>query len=57
MCRERAIIVRKAQKYLEEQKDYIEKVIALQTMIANMLEVNIFENVLDSLLERFGKVY
>lgn len=41
----------------EEQKDYIEKVIALQTMIANRLEVNIVENVLDSLLDRLEKVY
>lgn len=40
-----------------EQKDYIEKVIALQTMIANRLEVNIVENVLESLLDRLEKVY
>lgn len=41
----------------EEQKDYIEKVIALQTMIANRLEVNIVDDVLGSLMERLEKIY
>ena len=42
---------------LEEQKEYIQKVIALQTMIASRLEIALVDDVLDSLLERLKKVY
>jgi len=42
---------------LEEQKEYIRQVIALQTMIASRLEISLVNDVLDSLLERLGKVY
>jgi len=41
----------------DEQKEYIQKVIALQTMIASRLEVSLVEDVLDSLLERLERVY
>jgi len=42
---------------LNEQKEYIQKVIALQTMIASRLEISLVDDVLDSLLERLGRVY
>ncbi|AKF24658.1 hypothetical protein YH65_04110 [Sulfurovum lithotrophicum] len=42
---------------IEEQKEYIKQVIALQTMIASRLEISLVDDVLDSLLERLGKVY
>lgn len=42
---------------LEEQQAYIKQVIALQTMIAEKLEISLVEDVLDSLLERLKKVY
>jgi len=42
---------------LEEQKEYIQQVIALQTMIASRLEIRLVDDVLGSLLERLGKVY
>ena len=42
---------------LEEQKEYIQKVIALQTMIASRLEIALVDDVMDSLLERLKKVY
>jgi hypothetical protein len=42
---------------LEEQKEYIKQVIALQTMIASRLEISLVDDVLDSLLERLGRVY
>ncbi len=42
---------------LEEQKEYIQKVIALQTLIASRLEISLVDDVLDSLLERLERVY
>jgi len=42
---------------LEEQKTYIKQVITLQTIIAERLEISLVDDVLDSLLERLGKVY
>jgi len=42
---------------IEEQKAYIKQVVALQTMIASRLEISLVEDVLDSLLERLGRVY
>jgi len=42
---------------LEEQKTYIQQVIALQTIIATRLEVSLVDDVLDSLLERLEKVF
>ena len=41
----------------EEQRAYIQQVIALQTMVASRLEISLVDDVLDSLLERLGKVY
>ena len=41
----------------EGQKEYIKQVIALQIMIASRLEISLVDDVLDSLLERLGKVY
>jgi len=37
---------------IDEQIDYIKHVIALQTLIATRLKINLVDNVLDSLLER-----
>ena len=42
---------------LDEQKEYIKQVILLQTMIASRLEITLVNDLLDSLLERLGKVY
>jgi len=42
---------------LEEQKEYIQKVIALQTMIASRLEISLVDDVLESLLERLERIY
>ena len=42
---------------LDEQKEYIKQVISLQTMIASRLEIILVDDVLDSLLERLGKIY
>jgi len=42
---------------LEEQKTYIQQVIALQTIIASRLEVSLVEDVLGSLIERLEKIY
>jgi len=42
---------------LGEQKEYIQKVIALQTMIASRLEISLVEDVLESLLERLERIY
>ena len=42
---------------LEEQKEYIQKVIALQTMIASRLEIGLVDDVLESLLERLERIY
>lgn len=42
---------------LDEQIEYIKHVIALQTLIASRLDVNLVDDVLDSLLERLQKVY
>ena len=42
---------------LGEQKEYIQKVIALQTMISSRLEISLVDDVLESLLERLGKIY
>lgn len=42
---------------IEEQIEYIKHVIALQTLIASRLDVNLVDDVLDSLLERLSKVY
>ncbi len=42
---------------LEEQKEYIKQVIALQTMIASRLEISLVDDVLDSLLERLERIY
>ena len=42
---------------VEEQVGYIQKVIELQSMIASRLEINLVENVLDSLIERLKQVY
>jgi len=41
----------------EEQKEYIERVIALQTMISSRLEITLVDDVLESLLERLHKIY
>ena len=41
----------------EEQKEYINQVVALQTMIASRLEISLVDDVLDSLLDRLKKVY
>ena len=41
----------------EEQKEYIERVIALQTMISSRLEIALVDDVLESLLERLHKIY
>ncbi len=42
---------------IDEQIEYIKHVIALQTLIASRLEVNLEDDVLDSLLGRLQKVY
>ncbi len=42
---------------IEEQIDYIKHVIALQTLIATRLEIELVDDVLDSLLERLRKIY
>jgi hypothetical protein len=42
---------------LEEQKEYIKQVIALQTIIASRLEISLVDDVLDSLLERLERIY
>ena len=42
---------------MEEQVEYIRHVIALQALVASRLEITLVDNVLDSLLERLGKVY
>ncbi len=42
---------------LEEQQAYIKQVIVLQTMISQRLEINLVDNVLDSLLDRLEKVF
>ena len=42
---------------IDEQIDYIKHVIALQTLIATRLKINLVDDVLDSLLERLKKVY
>jgi len=42
---------------VEEQIKYIDNVIALQTLIASKLEINLVDNVLDLLLERLKRVY
>ncbi len=41
----------------EEQKEYINQVVALQTMIASRLEISLVDDVLDSLLDRLKKIY
>jgi len=56
----------KAQKYLEALKTFDEWIIvsewavrvgALQTMISSRLEISLVDDVLESLLERLGKIY
>jgi ribonuclease BN (tRNA processing enzyme) len=42
---------------IDEQIEYIRHVIALQTLIASRLEIELIDDVLDSLLERLEKVY
>ncbi len=42
---------------IEEQIEYIKQVITLQTLIASRLEINLVENVLNSLLERLKQVF
>lgn len=42
---------------LEEQQTYIKQVIALQTMIAERLDISLVDDVLDSLLDRLKKVF
>jgi hypothetical protein len=42
---------------VDEQVEYIKQVIMLQTLIASRLELNLVENVLDSLLEKLKRVY
>ncbi|HFU75886.1 MAG TPA: HNH endonuclease [Arcobacter sp.] len=41
----------------EEQKQYIEQVVALQTTIASRLEIDLVDEVLDSLFEKLERVY
>jgi len=41
----------------EEQKQYIEQVVALQMTIASRLEIELVDEVLDSLFEKLEKVY
>jgi len=42
---------------INEQIEYIKQVVILQTLIASRLEINLVENVLESLLERLRQVY
>lgn len=42
---------------IDEQIEYIKHVIALQTLIANRLEIELVDDVLDSLVERLKKIY
>jgi len=42
---------------IDEQIEYIKHVLALQTLIASRLGVSLVNDVLESLLERLGKVY
>ncbi len=42
---------------IDEQIEYINHVLALQTLIASRLGVSLVNDVLESLLERLGKVY
>jgi len=42
---------------IDEQIEYIKHVLALQTLIASRLGVSLINDVLESLLERLGKVY
>ena len=42
---------------IDEQKEYIKHVLALQTLIASRLGVSLVNDVLESLLERLAKVY
>ncbi len=42
---------------IDEQKEYIKHVLALQTLIASRLGVSLVNDVLESLLERLEKVY
>jgi len=41
----------------EEQKQYIEQVVALQMTIASRLEIELVDEVLDSLFEKLQKIY
>jgi len=41
----------------EEQKQYIEQVVALQMTIASRLEIELVDEVLDSLFEKLEKIY
>ena len=41
----------------DEQKEYIEKVAALQTMIAEKMQINLVDDVLASLTQRLEKIY
>ena len=41
----------------DEQKKYIEQVVALQTTIASRLEITLVDEVLDSLFGKLEKVY
>jgi len=41
----------------DEQKEYIQRVVALQTMIATRLEIALVDDVLENLLERLEKIY